>query len=506
MLEKEFKLNTKTFKLLFTHKPFYDNENTLVMGFPYNQNIENFPEDEPDKVKGYFFYFKFKDNKLKAISDICGMYRVYYLEKGDTTYFSNDFFTLFNLLDKNERHLDKFELEYWKKHRYTTGKGTVCKEIKKIMPAHIYEFSDEGIKKELYFKNTKNVPNRKKHFENVLTDLRETISIIKKMPQKKLLLFSGGVDSTLVLHLLKEQNVEFTPVFGVSNPPNNVIYDDILKVLNSAKKLGIEPEEVETDSSQEFEDKTVDLLLMDRNAALIIYNTIEAIKKKYGEDVIIITGQCSDSILNFGPTNKGFRFDVSRHFLFKPFSLLNKIFFGFTKLIYPMYKNCNLAKNKDEFLRAFFDDISYVPVIDNNKDESYLSRIKEIVSSVKEHLKEFYSRVMYLKIFGFIQGSDDFLMVQSTEFGGGGCRCALVFASPKIIYSTIENTDFSHEIMNPKSVNYEIMKKVFGYEMPKLKKKTSGTGEDKKIHSYKKYEKFMYQKFYKRMESLFSSQ
>ena len=152
------------------------------MGFPYNMDVENFNKTQIDKIKGYYTFIKFYDDYIEIINDIMANYRTYYMQKDDTTYFSNDFLILFNMLSKEEREPNKFEIEYWDKHRYTTGGETVCTKIHKIKPAHIYKFYPDKIEENLYFKDLENKPNRKRHFEEVLADMRDTVSLIKNLP------------------------------------------------------------------------------------------------------------------------------------------------------------------------------------------------------------------------------------------------------------------------------------------------------------------------------------
>ena len=145
MYKKEFCIGDKKFVFMFTHKPYYIDDNTVVMGFPYNMDIETFDETKTSDVKGYYTYIKYSQDCITIINDILGNYRTYYMEKDEVTYFSNDFFTMFNMLPKNEREPNKFEIEYWDKHRYTTGGETLCTKIHKIKPAHIYKFYSDII-------------------------------------------------------------------------------------------------------------------------------------------------------------------------------------------------------------------------------------------------------------------------------------------------------------------------------------------------------------------------
>lgn len=501
MYHKEFNIGNKKFVFMFTHKPYYTDENTIIMGFPFNIDAKTFDETKIDNAKGYYIYIKLKDDSVTVINDIMGNYRTYYIEKDGVTYFSNDFLYLFNLLPKEEREPNKFELEYWDKHRYTTGGETLCTRIHKIKPAHIYKFYSDKIEEKLYFKDIENKPNRKKHFEEVLADLRDTVSLIKKMPQKKFLLFSGGADSTLCVKLLQEQGVEFTPVFAKHIPTNSMNYDDILKVKCSAELLGIEPVEIEIDTTQKLDENIINTTFTDRSITQLFFVIARKLKEKYGEDVILMNGQAADNIFNFGPTNETIGQNMTRSMLFTPFHPRNIIFYNVIfKVVRPIFKKYRLTKNIKEYLTAFLDDMHYIPLLDISKNKSYYEYISSIVEKINESLNNKYSILMYLKIYSYLQGSDDYVNVQNSECYG--FKSLFLYATANIIYSTVRNTDYKYEICHPKSVVYKILKDVFNYTMPDIKKKKNYKKEIKQEKTFSDYENEIYQIFYNKINSL----
>ena len=500
MLNKEIKIGNKTFKFIFKHKPYYEDENTIVMGFPYNMDVENFNKTQIDKIKGYYTFIKFYDDYIEIINDIMANYRTYYMQKDDTTYFSNDFLILFNMLSKEEREPNKFEIEYWDKHRYTTGGETVCTKIHKIKPAHIYKFYPDKIEENLYFKDLENKPNRKRHFEEVLADMRDTVSLIKNLPQKKFLLFSGGADSTLCVIMLQEQNVDFIPVFAKHIPTNSMNYDDTLKVLYSADKLGIELAEIKINTTKHIDTEIIDTMFMDRSITQLFFVVVEELKEKYGEDIVLLNGQAADSILGFGPTEKNIGQFFIRTILNKPFCLLSRLFLMIIKIFRPQCRNLKNVKNIKEYFIAFYDEKFYMPLIDKDKNEKYFNMIKSILNQLCTNFSNKFAKMMYLKIFGFIQGSDNYVNVQNCE--KYGFHSIFMFGTPQIIYSTVQNTDYKYEIYHPKSVVYKILKDVFHYEMPNIKKKKNYKKEIKQEKTFRQYEQEVYKNFYNKMNTL----
>lgn len=500
MLKLQYKIGDINISFLFKRQPYYQDENTIVMGFPYNMDVRTFSQKDVEYVKGYYTFFKITPDNLTVINDIAANYRTYYMEKADSIYFSDDFLTLFNLLDKEERIPNKFEIEYWDKHRYTTGGDTFVECIKKVKPAHIMTITKDGISEKLYFKNLKNIPNRKKHFEEVLADMRDSVSIIKKMPHKKVLLFSGGADSTLIVKMLQEQDVDFIPVFARVEPTNSMNYNDILKVKYSAKKLGINVKEVVVHRDFNLSQNIINTFFTDRFVVPMFYRTVELIKKEYGDDTIILTGELADSIFGLGPTDTGIFPFIQRHILFKPFNIINYFLLKLVKLVRSKYKIYRLPQNIDEYKYAFFDEKAYLAVIDKTKSAGYYKKIKSIIDSFISVLNNPATYMMYIKIYSFFQGSDQYGQIQISEYLG--LKSILFFCTPKIIYSTVKNTDYNYEILHPKSVVYKILKDVFNYEMPNIKKENNYNKECRGKQKYTDYEANIHKCFYEKLNSL----
>lgn len=500
MFNKKFYIGNKKFLFMFTHKPYYADENIIVMGFPYNMIPQSFNENQVNNIKGYYTYIRYNQDNITIINDILGNYRIYYMEMDNIIYFSNNFLYLFNMLPKAEREPNKFEIEYWMKHRYTTGGETLCTKIHKIKPAHIYKFSNTQTEERLYFKDIKNTPNRKKHFEEVLTDLRNTVSLIKKMPQKKFLLFSGGADSTLCVKLLQEQGVEFIPVFAKHTPTNSMNYDDILKVQYSAKILGIAPIEIEIDTTKAIDANIIDTMFTDRSITQLFFDIAKKIKNEFGENIILLNGQAADSIFAFGPTGQSIGASMARNMLFNPCKPINCIFYEIAKFINPIFKDFRMPKNYTEYLNSFFDEKFYIPIIEKHKSKNYFKQITNIIISIQKLIKNKFSLLMYLKIYSFMQGSDNYVNVQNCEYYG--IKSLFLYGTQEIIYSTIKNTDYIYEIYHPKSVVYKILKDVFNYKMPNIKNKKNYKREIKQEKTFRQYEQEVYQNFYNKINSL----
>ncbi|MBS5861591.1 hypothetical protein KID03_09210 [bacterium] len=83
-----------------------------------------------------------------------------------------------------------------------------------------------------------------------------------------------------------------------------------------------------------------------------------------------------------------------------------------------------------------------------------------------------------------------------------GLKSLFLFATPQIVYSTIQNTDYKYEILHPKSVVYKILKGVFNYEMPNLKQEKHFQQKYDNQQRYSDYENEVYKIFYDKLNSL----
>lgn len=497
---KEFKIGGKNIFLFLKNMPYYEDKDTIIMGFPYNLKGADINEKNIFSIKGYYTCLKISDKALTVINDIFGNYRMYYMCKDNNIFISDDFLTLYNILNINERIPDYFNIRYWQKHRYFTGEGSCIKCIKKFKPAHITTFSASEIQEKLYFKNVENCPNRKQLFNDILCDLRDTVSCLKKIPLTKVLLFSGGTDSTLIVKLLQEQDIDFIPVFIRFNPLNSMNYDDLLKANYAANILGIKIKEIVIDNSKKLPNDIIDIMFTDRAMAKMLFFAIEKIRQEFGENIIILNGQASDSIFNFGPTDTTFGDYISRQLMFDYKSWQNRLLLYILHSFRTRYKNNKLPKTEEEFLLSFFDNNAYKCLIDSSNSKEFNKQCLDIIKTYSLPLSSKFSLLMYLKIFGFLQGSDNYMPVQACEYNK--IKTIFLFATPNIIYSVTKNTDYKFEILHPKSVIYDILKKVYNYKMPNVKKEPNYKDQILKQLPIRQFEEESYYVYYDKFRTL----
>ena len=276
-----------------------------------------------------------------------------------------------NLMGKENVTLDNYQLMYWKKHRFALDNNTLFKNIYKFSPASIVTIYKNGIEYKTYFKDCKRKTNNKlllKANFNVLCEEIETVR--SQNPDSKFILFySGGADSTLLLHICKELNIDFTCVLIEYVPKLDINYEDVERASKYLEKLNISYDIVRVDlkrALEEYGNIASDELLFDRHLAVHFYQTYHEVKEKYGKDVIIINGQSADNILSFGPSEYTIGNALKRIILACSNNTVG--FIGniitkalpFVQLIFPY--------GKTEATKAILDDSNYIYALNKNCD------------------------------------------------------------------------------------------------------------------------------------------
>ena len=93
-------------------------------------------------------------------------------------------------------------------------------------------------------------------------------------------------------------------------------------------------------------------MMFNYHFSLIFLKGIEYLKKKYGKNVLIISGQSCDSILSFGPSQNTVPNFFARYLINFPFSIFSKIIPHILNLKFK--QKLNNPKNLREFYETFF--------------------------------------------------------------------------------------------------------------------------------------------------------
>lgn len=498
MFEKELFLNKKVF-FRINENPLFEKENKFVFGFPLINSIDKISSDKEvlNTISGRFCLIEIKDNQLFISTDITGGFRLYYIETDDTIYFSDDFHFLVQFVGLQNLNQDKVQIEYYKQHRYTLGDKALFKEIKKVIPAAYYKLTEKEFFVDTYFKfNLKKSVSQKEYFNKVFDSLNKTIEFIKEQSKENrvFLSFSGGLDSTLLAMLLKNQKIAFTAVFFNSNPSYKANLSDLQRAKFFANKYDIPIEIIDVDLENDADlNEIVQLQLLDRHFSLLHYAGHKLLVSKYGKNIIIINGQSSDSIFSFGPSKEDINDFIRRYILYFPKGIM---YYLFVLLINFIKKNNFKKKHTvdDNNLRIIEEDQYFF--LRKEKSTCVLSDYSPLLVRILDKSSSYDCSMMYLKVFSFLQGSDNQVLFNSTR--NLACNLILPYTTTEIIYSTIINKNNFVELFSPKYILKNIFKKLAGqkyfYAPPKY-------STNKELMSSIDYEKKMDMLFFEKLKA-----
>ena len=242
-----------------------------------------------------------KKDSLEFYTDVVSNYKVYFkIEKNNLFIFDDE--NIKNYIQKDT--INKNYLNFFIEKNYTPGNLTFFFEnIKKFQPCTHHQFNRQlNIKKKILFPNIKNNHDEnkckieiKKYFKNQFEQIKN---------EKIILLFSGGLDSYFLYKTLKENNIKFKCAYFYTFPASYETEKNLKKVKYICKNDEISLDLIKVDlkylkSTQNFIKKK---MIFNYHFSLIFLKGIEYLKKKYGKNVLIISGQSCDSILSFGPS------------------------------------------------------------------------------------------------------------------------------------------------------------------------------------------------------------
>ncbi len=253
------------------------------------------------------------------------------------------------------------------------------------------------------------------------------------MDRKIILCFSGGVDSTLLALLLKEAGLPFDAVFFKPEPFYKEAYIDYCRARYTANQLSLELKEVEIPLVEAIKGggEIARTIPFDRHFSLLHFYGMHQISEKYGNDIVVLNGQGADSILSFGPSSKSKGDLAARALIYKPFGLVARV--AASLVNFKNHHNISAPSNETEFLRAFFDHYNYYTVLQNDSEQSNNEYIDRVIEPIAVKFVNQSSLLMYLKIYGFLQGSDNQVVLQAAR-SAGISNVVLPYVTPGFIY------------------------------------------------------------------------
>lgn len=449
--------------------PYYKNDNVYVWGFPYygikKLISDSWNPETLNSISGYYFAVRICDDSVEIANDILGGYRMYYMIVNNTFYIRDNYNNLIEILRQyRDIEIDNVQFKYWEKHRYTLNKNTLIKEIYKFSPASKVLIDKDGIHEISYFMNFKRHSNSRKFLKNGYNYLKKELSSLYNSNKEStfVMFYSGGADSTFLLLMCKELNIPLKCVLIEYIPNWNLNLKEIEEAKKNLIKIGQDYELIRVDLNdaiKHYGNLAKEDLLFNRHLAVHFYETYKIVSEKYGKNVVILNGQSADSILSFGPSEFTFGNYIKRLIL----AVEGHAWMYFIKGICMLINNKYFpACSKEEAAETILDDTNYLFLIDRKCEFRYLLK-KEIELMKKKGIESFEAMRMYSKIIGFLQGSDNQVVIKSAN-KLGIFKVVMPFTSPYFIYNTVVYKNNFREIFCPKYFIRNITKKYFKYE------------------------------------------
>ena len=438
-------ININKYKLYIDIKSKYIiNKNGLVFfGNPIFNNLDDINSSNIKSkihyISGYFLCLSIKNKKFFIYNDISGNFRLYYRSIKNKIFISDNFKKLFF---GKKLKLDDEQFQFWMKKNYTIGSKSLFDEIKKIPPATKTEILNDKISHSIYF-NSQNSKKNSSLNNDLKENIKKNLKFINSNNKKNILLFSGGIDSSLLAQSLIKNKINFIPIFINSIHKIN----EIEKNKNIADKIAhrnnFKLVEIKVDFKKYNKSKIIKNMLFDFHFSIMHFEGIKIIKKKYGKNINIICGQSADSIFSYGATANTLSHFISRLSFFYNNSLIAYVV---KKNLEKKYKTSLIYLNiKKEIL--FYFSFYYYLYIEKSLFTKSKNTVKEINSIIKK-INNKKDTFMYLKIFGFLQGSDNQVIINSCK--ENKINCFLPYLDPQIIYSTIQKKNSFRDIFFPK--------------------------------------------------------
>jgi len=375
-------------------KDKYDNDTEYLQDyFSTTLNIDDII-DEANKWDGFWSIVISNGKEIVAFTDPLGKKQLYYNVSTHEICSEVKGLTRTGLIDQQF-------ISVVNKWGYNTDDRTIYEDVKRVMPNTIYNFSPGNRDLSMipnYFDWNKNVPNDKSIYE--LLDKSVSDRLISKK-YKVSALFSGGLDSTIILYFLRKYGSD-VDVYSIDNDTDGEHIRFMEKEWDlDLKFLDVDPNNIPHEQRMKIYD--INDSMIDLGSVIPQYYLFKDITNK-----IVLTGDGADEI--FGGYRRISEYDSQKSDTFEelPFYHLiriDRMSMHFTiecrnpflshdivkrALALPFSERTHKKILKDEFRGKIPDEI-----IDRKKNPLKISKIRE---NEKEYRRELIQD--YLKHLG----------------------------------------------------------------------------------------------------------
>jgi hypothetical protein len=363
-----------------------------------------------------------ENNRISIKNDIYGGNRIYYWQDQNDVYITDDVFHFVSEEKLKMLPVDENVKHYFDKHGYTPGNCTIYSGIKKMPPASILKITKEcGLQIESWwpFSNIDRQPNEKAFQNGIENAVKEALIPLKTCNRPIVLCFSGGVDSSYIELILQELNIPHHLCF-FKDDTKSVNVRELKKAHAKAASMGAKLTEIDITTlyDTEIEAEIRKMNYFDHHYARYHFYGTPQIKKLYGDDVIIINGQNSDSILSYGPSEKKFSSRIKRYFLYGCNRLLKSIYAAIIGRMFHV--KLSVPRDLQEIKMAFFDNYKYCMLLtaETSKYKHWLNNQIRVLDEMAGPFSSLNNWQMFAKIQTYSHSSDCQVVTLSCKRGG----------------------------------------------------------------------------------------
>lgn len=454
-----------------------------------------------NRLSGYFLLeYVDRDRGLHIVAnDIFGNFRTYIVEDEDAgkLYLFDDAQAAADRAKESGRPLVECANEryYFNRHRYTTGGATLFKQIRKLMPATMLICGSGNLVEKIYFttkiaRQTDDDLYIQKNRELVADNLARSI----RPECKNILFFTGGIDSTYLAMLLKEQGVDFLPVFIKYRPQDNDNFIDETKIRAASAWLSQPVRTIEVSIRDHYHliETAVRRHPFDKTLAIPFYEALRQLRDEFG-CCNIINGQSSDSIYCWGSSSKTLggviqRLLTSMHFAGRP-AYIRWAIATVAGLIYrhrgKIGSDEHVPVNLLDYWAGLLDPAGYLPVVHARKTHSdYCSYLDAIAERVVAELNgDLEATIMYMKMM-YLQGTSNSFVIESTrEYGH---NLVMPFVDARLVFLKMSMQNESRNLRHPRYVLEETLRRRYNIDLDVIERGRRGRADAAAHDEYQK--------------------
>lgn len=376
---------------------------------------------------GCWFAYKIEDDRILFLSDSSASIRVYFIKRDETVYISDD---LDYLAERFDCSLAKDEYNMFLAQGYQFGLRTIFDGIWKLAPCTQITIEKRGISVHDYFYQL--IPSFNLNaISHSLRNLRG---------EEIVLMFSGGMDSKFLANTLQDLKIPCHLVFLDDGRRNR----DKNRALKEADKLNLKLNIIEIESDGTEESVIKEKQKYDRHYSVLHYYGAKEIVKRYGDQVVVVNGQGSDTILALGPSEKSLQSLLKRVAL-NSGGILFGVVNSLLGIIYR--KRLIINSNSLDYWISMAQLWRYMLIADTYRAES----VVESIVSEDFQLSKDWIKKLSLKRLGFLSGSDNQVVINSL-YNAGIKKVYLPFSSVSLLcYSKgLSQSSFVSRVFRPK--------------------------------------------------------